>query len=266
MDDFVEIKTNKEIKNKVKSELRRYTDNFYWNIKFNVPLLMSSVNPETTNVTNEYGDLLQAKVFYIPYDNIICIEPQEKYADDIYYFLNISTGVCSENGHSLKNEIHIRFKLKNKKIAEIKTFKGEIKFKKIPLSLRLNLPYVRISTRFFRLGGKAGYEYRMPVLIMPYFILPFIICLIIYFLMPKYINYLIGYPICLVMIVFQIVITIIQYRGKRRKSILYYNKGVHFYNSRQLLDALDYFEEAYKIDSSNSSAKNAILKVNKYLN
>lgn len=265
MDDFVEIKTNKEIKNKIKSELNRYSDKFYWNIKFNVPLLMSSVNSETTNVTNEYGDILQAKVFYIPFDNIICIEPQEKYADDVYYLLNISTGVRSENGQSLKNEIHIRFKLKNKKIAEIKTFKGEITFKKIPLSLRLNLPYIRISTKFFTIGGKSNYEYRMPVLIMPYFVIPFVICIITFLLMPKYIEYIVGYPICLVMTVLQIIITIIQYRGKRRKSILCYNKGVYFYNSKQLLDALDCFEEAYKIDSSNTSAKNAIIKVNKYL-
>lgn len=265
MDDFVEVKTNKKLKGKIKSELNKYSDKFYWNIRFNVPLLMSSVNAETTNVTNEYGDILQAKVFYIPYDNIICIEPQEKYADDVYYFLNISTDVRAENGHSLKDEVHIRFKLKNKKIAEIKTFKGEVRFKKIPLSLRLNLPYIRISTKFFSLGGKDNYEYRMPVLIMPYFVLPFIICILVFFMMPKFISFIVGYPLCLALTIFQIVILIIQYRSKRRKSIVAHNRGVYYYNTRQLLDALECFEEAYEIDSTNKATEKAIAKVNRYL-
>lgn len=263
MDDFLEIKTDKKIKEKIKSELKGYSDKFYWNIRFNVPLLMDSVNSQTTNVTNEYGDVLQAKIFYIPYDNIIVIEPKERYADDVYYFLNVSTGVQSENGQSLKNELHIRFKLKNKKIAEIKTFKGEIKFKKIPLSLRLNLPYIRISTKFIKNKGD-NYEYRMPILIMPYFIIPIIACIIVYFSMPK-LPILIGFPICIALNIAQIIILIVQYRGKRRKSILYYNKGVHCYNSRRLLDALDCFQMAYETDKDNTSAKAAVIKVNKYL-
>lgn len=266
MDDFVEIKTDKHIKEKIKSELNRYSDKFYWNIKFNTSLLMSSVNSETTNVTNEYGNILHAKIFYIPYDNIIVIEPQDKYADDVYYFLNVSKGVCSENGKKLKDEIHIRFKLKNKKIAEIKTFKGEVKFKKIPLSLRLNLPYIRISTKLIKESGKpSNYEYKMPVLIMPYFMWPLVICILMFFFMPKYVPYIVGFPICILMNILQIIIVIIQYTGKRRKSILYYNKGVYSYNCRELLDALEHFKKAYEIDSNNTSAEVAIIKVNRYL-
>lgn len=265
MSDFVEIKADKNIKSKIQNHLNGYSDKFFWSIKFNIPLLMSSVNSNTTNVTNEYGEVLKAKVFYIPYENLIVIEPQERYADNIYYFLNVSTAVKAENGQNLKNELHIRFKLKNRKIAELKTFKGEIKFKKIPLSLRLNLPYIRITTRFLDSGKFNNYEYRMPILIMPYFVVPLIVCIITFLLMPKYINFLIGYPICIAMIILQMIIIIIQYRSKRRKSIYYHNKGVDLYNSRQLLDALEYFQKAYEIDNTNKASKEAIDKVNRYL-
>lgn len=264
MNDFIEIKANKSIKNKIKSNFNGYTNRFFWNIKFNIPLLMTSVNSETTNVTNEFGEILQAKVFYIPYDNMLVIEPHESYADDVYYFLNVSKGVCSENGQNLKNEIHIRFKLKNKKIAEIRTFKGEIRFKKVPLSIRLNLPYIRISNKF-GIGMKSNYEYRMPILIFPYFILPIFICIVTFLLIPRNIDYMVGYSICIAMIILQIVVFIVQYNGKRRKSIFYHNKGVNCYNSRQLLDALDFFEKAHQIDKNNKASEEAINKVNRYL-
>jgi tetratricopeptide (TPR) repeat protein len=264
MDDFVEIKADKNIRDKIKSELDRYSDNFYWNIKFNIPLLSSSVNSETTNVSNKYGDILKAKIFYIPYENIIVIEPREKYCDNVYYFLNISTGVLSENGQHLKTEIHIRFKLKNKKITEISTIKGKIKFKKAPISLRLNLPYIALYSKSSYKKAKE-YDYKLPTIVYPYFIFPLFICLFIYWLMPNYLSYIIGFPICIVLNLIQIVIIIMQYKSKHRISISYYNLGVKYYNKKELLDALDCFKKSFEIDSSNHSAQSAIVKVENYL-
>ncbi len=266
MNDFLEIKAKKNIKNGIKNELKEYSDNFCWSIKFNVPLLMQSVNSKTTNITNEYGEVVNAKIFYVPFDNIIAIQPQEKYANDVYYFLNISKEVCSENGKNFKEEIHIRFKLKNKNISELKTFKGLLKFKKIPLSIRLNLPYFKILLKPFGKFGKLNkYEHKIPKVIMPYFILPFISCIIVFFLMPKYISHILGFGTCFVLTLIQIVIFIIEYKSKRRKSVNSYNKGASYFNSRQILDALDYFEEAYKLDNNNTLAQMAIVRVNKYL-
>jgi len=264
MSDFVEVKTDKKTKGKIHSELNNYSNKFYWNIQFNIPLQMNTINSDTTNVTNEYGDILKAKVFYVPYEKVIVIEPQDNYADDTYYFLNISKGVCSENGTSLKNEVHIRFKLKNKKIVEVKSFKGEVKFKTIPLSLRLNLPYFRISSKYS--NKPLAYDFKMPYLIMPYFLLPIILCFFVFLYMPRHLDYIICFPICIVLTLMQLVIIVIQYRGKRKKAISMYNQGVTHYNSRELLDALDCFKLAYDIDSTNQTIKNAIIKVNRYLN
>lgn len=100
-----------DLKTKVKQDLKFKTGIFVWRIKFNTPLDPLSVTSDTTYVSNEAGERMQAKIRYDAENMQIEIEPLVPYAQDEYYYLNITTKVKSRNGQKLTKPYQIKFKL-----------------------------------------------------------------------------------------------------------------------------------------------------------
>lgn len=99
------------LSNKVKQDLKFKTGNFVWRIKFNTPLDPGSLSKDTMYVSKTDGTRLRAAIKYDVSNNQIEVEPLEPYAQDEFYFLNITTKVKSKGGQHLKQPVQIKFKL-----------------------------------------------------------------------------------------------------------------------------------------------------------
>lgn len=100
-----------ELKSKVKQDLKFKTGIFVWRVRFNTPLDPASVSNESMFVSNASGERVKAKIRYDAENMQIEVEPLEPYAQEEYYFLNITTLVKSKNGQKLSKPLQIKFKL-----------------------------------------------------------------------------------------------------------------------------------------------------------
>lgn len=100
-----------ELKTKVKQDLKFKTGIFLWRVKFNTPLDPASVTNDSMFVSKTNGERLQAKIHYDAENMQIEVEPLVPYAQDEYYYLNITTLVRSKNGQKLSKPLQIKFKL-----------------------------------------------------------------------------------------------------------------------------------------------------------
>lgn len=100
-----------ELKAKVKQDLKFKTGIFVWRVRFNTPLDPSTVTNESMFVSTNTGERMQAKIRYDAENMQIEVEPLVPYAQDEYYYLNITTLVKSKNGQKLSKPLQIKFKL-----------------------------------------------------------------------------------------------------------------------------------------------------------
>ena len=98
-----------EQKSKVRQSLKFQTGNFVWQVKFNLPLLKSSVNNKSCFVTTADGRPLNTTIHYNPSSQTIEIAPLEAYERHETYILTVTTKVSSLHGKRLKQNIQIRF-------------------------------------------------------------------------------------------------------------------------------------------------------------
>lgn len=110
--EFIEIEdVPKGYEHRVKQNLRFKTGKFIWRCRFTTALDPSTINSENLYVENETGTRLDTKFTYNDADMEIEVEPLEPYAQDIDYFLNITTRVKSRGGQHLKEPVQIKFRL-----------------------------------------------------------------------------------------------------------------------------------------------------------
>ncbi len=100
-----------DLKTKVKQDLKFKTGIFVWRVKFNTPLDPNSVNNDTMFISSVDGKRLEAKIRYDALENQIEVEPLVPYAQDEFYYLNITTNVKSKNGQRLSKPYQIKFKI-----------------------------------------------------------------------------------------------------------------------------------------------------------
>ncbi len=100
-----------ELASKVKQDLKFKTGVFVWRVKFNTPLDPATITNESMFVSKTTGERIQAKIHYDAENLQIEVEPLVPYAQDEYYYLNITTMVKSKNGQKLGKPLQIKFKL-----------------------------------------------------------------------------------------------------------------------------------------------------------
>ena len=81
-----------------------------WNIRFNYPLDVKSVNEQTVKLLRyDSGEIIDTDVVLIE-DNIIQIEPKKDYEPDIYKII-VTRRVMSERGIFSNNPVRLRFRV-----------------------------------------------------------------------------------------------------------------------------------------------------------
>lgn len=112
MTNFIQIEeVTGERQDKVHQALKFQTGNFVWRVRFNLPLRTSTVNNQSCFVTTTSGAPLKTTIHYNADQKYIEIEPQEAYAKNTSYILNVTTKVASLQGKNLKQDIRIRFRV-----------------------------------------------------------------------------------------------------------------------------------------------------------
>ena len=110
--NFIEFESvPSEVEGKVKQNLKFKTGKFVWRVKFTAPLDPATVNNMNLYVTDTSGTPLKTAIHYNSDTNEIEIDPQESYAKDSSYILNISKRVRSIGGQNLKSDISLQFKV-----------------------------------------------------------------------------------------------------------------------------------------------------------
>ena len=109
---FIEIEdTTQGFQGSLQQDLKFKTGKFVWRARFTTTLDPSTINTNTMYVTDEAGNKIKAAIRYDDSINQIEVEPLQAYAQDAYYFLNITTKVKSRGGQRLKEPVQIKFKI-----------------------------------------------------------------------------------------------------------------------------------------------------------
>lgn len=112
MTHFIKIEdVSGEQRSKVRQRLKFQTGSFVWQVKFNLPLLTSSVNNQSCYVVRADGKPLNTKIHYSAAKQMIEIAPLEPYERHETYILTVTTKVASVSGKHLKQNIQIRFQV-----------------------------------------------------------------------------------------------------------------------------------------------------------
>ncbi|MDR1705831.1 MAG: hypothetical protein LBS19_14260 [Clostridiales bacterium] len=238
-----------------------------WYIKFNIVLDPESVSSETTTVTETNGYILETDIAYDTERNLIVITPTDPYEEGVFYVLTISKKVRSAGGQQMGRDIHILFKIKNKKIEEYKMVPAGTKIaaaRKKPEKLKAQtaarvygfspeqkkrIESVKAGTLPF---DKMNINIALAVLSIP--------------------VTLIGVIGALTPVVYAgaalllggILHIIIQLRNKSRRSAFQYNAGVFLFNAGRYKAALKRFERAVELNPHNEMAEHAVNKSSFY--
>jgi tetratricopeptide (TPR) repeat protein len=234
------------------------SDLVYWYIKFNIPLLGSSVSNKTMRVTDTEGYIMRTDISYDPDKNLIIISPIDTYEQDVFYILSISKKVCSTKGKKLRSEINILFKLLNNEISEYKVLKENVS---IPKPKKRDKAYYQT-----KLYENDRINPNKPTVSLS----------------PLNINVLIGVFGLIFMavavymgnrefVIVSIVVSIIGIahiiaqllNGKKRSAILY-NLGAIAFNKEKYSLAQKYFNKAFKLDDENELFEYAMEKIKLY--
>ena len=109
---FIEIEdVPKGYENKVRQNLSFKTGKFVWRCRFTTSLDPATINSENLYVESAAGTRISTKFTYDDANMEIEVEPLEAYAQDVDYYLHITTKVRSRGGQNLKEPVVIRFRL-----------------------------------------------------------------------------------------------------------------------------------------------------------
>lgn len=87
------------------------TYHFSWQIRFSLELDPKTVNNTTMFVTSPSGSIINCKITYDEFTNIIEIKPLERYEPKATYTLTITTRVKSIKGSTLKQDVQFPFSI-----------------------------------------------------------------------------------------------------------------------------------------------------------
>jgi len=267
--------TNPGIKNKIRTNIAEDADTVFWYIRFNTGLDASSVSKKTMNVTERNGYIVNTDISYVSESRVISICPIDCYAQNEYYFLNISKKVKSDKGVNLKREIHIMFKIVGNQIAEFKILSPETKLpksKKRPpgylpngeLVFPVN-PLNKVYTSTFK---KEKFD-RLPQDKLPYETLKFNPIIAIIGLIVAGVGiYLRNYGLVLAAAVIAaagFAHIIVQFTRKEKRATIRYNAGAFQFNRGRYKKARESFKQAAAFDERNEYAEYAAAKVKFYV-
>lgn len=252
------------LKDKVHVDIKNLGDKIYWYIKFNLTLDAESVSNQNMNVTDTQGFLLDTEITYSTKKNLIVINPLEDYLQNHYYLLNISTAVRSENLNNLKNDIHILFKLKGRKVSE---------FKILPANVRVPEPRRRPAKKsvadkptnsrvysFEKYIDKESLGDKLPIAditLNPLIGAAGLIMTIVSMIFGK--PLIIG--ACGAVALIGVVHIVIQLLRKDQRSNFIYNRGVRKFNRDKFDKAEKCFNKALEINPDNEFAEYAKNKI-----
>ncbi len=250
--NFIDIVvSNPNLKNKIHLDIGEPSDTVYWYIRFNIPLDSFSVSSKTMNVTDTNGYIMKTWIRYDEEKNLIIIHPLEPYVQNEYYLLNISKKVQSKKGQSLKNEIHILFKLINSEISEFQILKSTVKTPK---------PRSRPKDYFKRFEEEKLASEKLPLVDIKINFLISILGIALLIVMAVLKSPILAL-ISVIVLVIGIGHIVLQIVNKETRSTYSYNKGARFYNLREYEKASKFFNKSLVRNSNNNYAWDGIQRL-----
>jgi len=262
---FEFVASSPGLKDKLHIDIKDSADVIYWHIKFNIPLDETSVSQKTTGVTDTKGYILNTEIRYSQKSNLISIRPLEPYVQNEYYILSISKTVRSANLQSLKNDIHILFKLKNNVISKFKILPPNVtvpKPKKKPKSMQNK----NLNSKVYSFDKYKDGENGDNLPFASIFINPFIGALGIFsFFGSVIMNNWIFIAVSGVIAGIGVLHIIKQVADKKFRSNFIYNRGVRCFKKEKYEKASSLFSKAIELNPENEYAEYAKNKVFYYL-
>lgn len=258
----------KELNNKVITDIENKDEKIYWYIKFNQSLDEASVSNKTMQVTQSNGYLFNTKIIYNKHLELIVIEPLEKYKEGEYYILHVKKEVRSKNMKSLKNDVHILFKVHKGVVSEFKELPSYVKVpkpRKKPLSKRIKTKskvylFQKHSNKKLNLDSSSVLQY-LPIKINPLVGIAGIALAIGGFLSKVSLLIIPG----LITSFLGIIHLFKQINSFEFKSNFNYNLGVARFNKEKYKKAEISFKKALSFNTFNEHAEYALSKVSFYL-
>lgn len=242
--------TNKDLENKITTNIKGGSDEIYWYIKFNIFLDEKTVNKKTMNVTDTDGYIMRTNISYDSLKNLIVISPIDTYEQNRFYILNVSNKVKSGKGNNLKKDIHILFKLIENQISEYKLLDDTVK-----------PPQPKIRPKGYdKKNIQKVNEEKLQFAIMKINVLVGIFGLCMIFISFKLKNHTLSIA-SIILCIIGICHIVLQFGRKNMRSIIAYNKGVFAFNKGKYEKANICFIKALKLDSNNALCNIALCSI-----
>jgi hypothetical protein len=270
--------SDQELAGRIKVRLPNNDDPVYWYIKFNTVLDEHTVSHKTMTVTEENGYILDTEITYDITKNVIVIKPTDPYEEGIYYILTVTKKVSSKGGNRLKKDIHILFKIKDKRIDEYKTLPPETVVQK-PRVKPEKLKREIAARAFFpdavpKTAPKAVPKYvsklaKTKTASLPYGKMKINIILAVLGIPVTVTGLFLNIELVVYggagILILGIVHLIVQMANKRKQSAVLYNIGVMFFNSGSYKKAAKRLAKSARLDPGNKMAEHAATEVKHYL-
>lgn len=246
--------TNKDLENKINTNIKYGIDEVYWYIKFNIFLDENTVNKKTMNVTDTEGYIMKTNITYDSLKNLIVISPIDTYEQNRFYILNISKQVKSGKGNHLKKDIYILFKLIENQISEYKLLDASVK-----------PPEPKIRPKGYdEKNMQKDTQKKLQFANMKVNILLGVLGLFMVFISFQFKNHIFSI-ISIITCIIGICHIILQFSKKAMRSVIIYNRGVFAFNAGKYEKAKKYFVKAFELDKYNELCKLALSKDCYYL-
>lgn len=255
--------SGEKINDKVHNEIKDTNIKIYWYIKFSLPLNEGSVSQKTMTVTRINGDIFITDIIYNKTLELIVIDALEAYKEDEYYILHISKKLCSEDFITLKNDVHILFKIKGGQVSE---------YKQLALNIIVPKPKMPKDTKarvyLFQKSGKNPLDYvdkdKLPFVMIK--LNPLIALIgIPVFIFGVYSNNITTFGIGIMIALIGFFHIIAQMRSNEFRSNFHYNMGVIRFNRGKYNKANKIFKKALNMNLKNEFAEYAVSKVSFFI-
>ncbi len=270
-DDFIKVKASSpELEKKIHIKITDAKEKIYWYIKFNIMLDEESITNENMFVTDREGYILNTEIKYKKRKNLIVISPLDDYAEGVYYILNITKNVRSENLNNLKNDIHILFKIKENRVSD---------FVILPPNVIVPKPIFRIrkpqgkdeetkpsSTKLYSFDkyiNRADMLDKLPMADLSFNPILGAIGIILTFA-SLFLKNIVIMGICGFIALMGLIHIVFQLTRPGFRSDFVYNRGVKKFNKDDFDKAAMLFDKALKINPNNEYAEYAKNKMSYY--
>jgi len=254
-----------ELAGRVKVRLNDLSGPVLWFIKFNIILDPVTVSHKSMTVTETNGYILDTEITYDTAKNMIVMKPTDPYEEGIYYILTITRKVRSKGGNNLKRDIHIVFKIKDRRIEEYRILPPETvveKPRKKPEKLKRET-----AARAFSPEVKEKID-KTPAASLPYGKFGVNVLILVLGIPAALSGLLLDSQYVVLggaaLVLAGIAHLCIQLVNRKKRAAMVYNIGVMHFNAGFYKAAAKRFAKAHELDEQNELAEYAAGKVKFY--